>query len=200
MIRKASAAERSQVVDVVTAAFAEDPAWAFLFADEYARLAPQFAGTLFDLRIYWGTVWVSDDLATVAMWDGPSAGNEPQQLAKEIWGRYVATAGEPAHERLIAYKEALAVASPPDPYWYLGVLATSPSRQREGLASAVLAPALERADADGVPCCLETSRQTNRLFYERRGFVEATDVALADGPPTWWLRRPPGTIMRPSAR
>jgi GNAT superfamily N-acetyltransferase len=93
--------------------------------------------------------------------------------------------------RLGEYERAVDAARTGPPHWYLGVLATRPDRQRQGLASAVLAPVLERADADGIDCCLETSTTTNRAFYGRRGFTQATAVHIASGPPTWWLRRTP---------
>jgi GNAT superfamily N-acetyltransferase len=183
------------VVATVTSAFADDPAWAFLLNDDYERLAPEFAGALFDLRVVSANVWVSDDLATVAMWDSPGAGDHHRQRAGEVWTRYRAVADDETHERLVAYNEALAAASPAEPYWYLGVLATQPARQREGLATAVLAPVLDEADRNGIACCLETSTEDNRRFYERRGFVESTDVVLPAGPRTWWLRRPPAVSI-----
>jgi GNAT superfamily N-acetyltransferase len=191
VIRRVSSVERPEVITTVTAAFLEDPAWGFLMNDEYERLAPQFVGALFDLRVLGGNVWVSDDLATVAMWDSPRGGDDQPQRAEKIWARYRTVAGEQAYERLVAYQDALAAASPADPYWYLGVLATDPARQGEGLATAVLMPVLDEADRGGMACCLETSTEANRRFYERRGFIEPTEVVLPAGPPTWWLRRPP---------
>jgi GNAT superfamily N-acetyltransferase len=190
VIRRVLPVERGEVIATVTAAFAEDPAWAFLMGDEYERLAPEFVGALFDLRAPGGNVWVSDDLATVAMWESPS-GDDDEQRMKKAWARYVSLAGEEAHERLVAYKTALAAVCPADRYWYLGVLATHPARQGEGLATAVLTPVLGEADRDGTACCLETSTEANRRFYERRGFLESTEVVIPAGPPTWWLRRAP---------
>jgi GNAT superfamily N-acetyltransferase len=175
----------------VTAAFLGDPAWGFLMDDDYARLAPEFAGVLFDLRVAHGNVWVSEDLASVAMWESPNGGDDPPQRTEEVWARYSVLAGERARERLLAYRDAVAVAASADPHWYLGVLATHPGRRGEGLASALLAPVLEEADRTGIACCLETSTEANRRFYARRGFTEATDVVLPDGPRTWWMRRPP---------
>ena len=198
-IRRASPAERAAVLTTVTAAFIEDPAWRFITNHEYERLAPHFAGALFDLRAVSGNVWVSDDLATVAMWDGPHRVNEQARAAERIWADYRAAAGNRAYERLVAYKNAVAAAEPPDSYWYLGVLATDPARRREGLASAVLAPVLHEADRDGIACCLETSTPVNRRFYERRGFIEPTKVVLQGGPPTWWLRRPPRLVRETTA-
>jgi GNAT superfamily N-acetyltransferase len=188
-IRRASPRERREVVATVTAAFATDPAWRFITNDEYGRLAHHFAQALFELRVRRGNVWISDDAMTVAMWDGPDH-DAPAREVEQVWARYVAIAGEGAHARLVAYREAVAAAFPPQPVWYLGVLATHPAHQRTGLASAVLAPVMREADEAGIACCLETSTEDNRRFYERRGFTEATEAVLPGGPRTWLLRRP----------
>jgi GNAT superfamily N-acetyltransferase len=97
---------------------------------------------------------------------------------------------------LTRYNDAVAVVSPAEPYWYLGVLATDPERRREGLATALLIPTFGDADRLGIACCLETSTAGNCRFYERRSFTQATEVVLPGGPPTWWLRRAP-TSMAP---
>lgn len=179
------------MVATVVAAFAEDPAWAFIFGEEYARLAPHFAGALFDVRVASRHVWVTDDLAAVAMWDSPDRSDVVPGHAESVWTRYRTIAGEDAYERVAIYNEAVAGASSAEPHWYLGVLATRPQRQREGLATAVLAPVLDEADRHGLSCCLETSTEGNRRFYERRGFTQATDIVLPGGPATWWLCRAP---------
>jgi GNAT superfamily N-acetyltransferase len=189
-VRQAHRADRAAVVASVAAAFAHDPAWSFLLEPDYDRLAPLFAGTLFDLRVDEGNVWITGDAAAVAMWDPPVTGPGPSSPSDELWGPFRVQAGESAWLRLAEYERALDAARPSTPYWYLGVLATRPDRQRGGLASSVIAPILEKADGDGIACCLETSTLGNKGFYGRRGFTEATDVHIAAGPPTWWLRRP----------
>ncbi len=188
-IRQASPDDRSGVVASVAAAFAEDPGWAFILGEEYERLAALFVGALFDVRVAAQSVWVSDEVAAVAMWDFPAEGEAAPGYADSVWAGYRTTAGAEAGERLARYGDAVAAASPAEPYWYLGVLATDPQRQREGLASALLRPILDEADRLGMACCLETSTAENRRFYERRGFTQATEVVLPGGPPTWWLRR-----------
>jgi GNAT superfamily N-acetyltransferase len=195
VIRRALPGERSAVAATVAAAFADDPAWAFIFGEEYGRLAVHFAAALFDLRVASQNVWVTDDLAAVAMWDPPE-GDGARGYGESIWARYRAIAGEDALRRLANYNDAVATVSPPEPCWYLGVLATHPERQREGLATAVLTPILREADRLGIACCLETSTAANRRFYERRGFTQATAIALPGGPPTWWLRRAPSDRPR----
>ena len=194
IVRRAVPSERSAVAAMVAAAFASDPAWTFIFAGDYERLAEPFAMALFDVRVNSHDVWVTDDLAAVAMWDSPAKRGESQHYAEEVWGRYRATSGAEAYRRLTAYNDAvMTVATAAGEYWYLGVLATHPERRREGLASAVLAPVLEEADRNGIVCCLETSTEENRRFYERRGFTPASDVLVPGGPSTWWLRRAPSS-------
>jgi len=196
MIRQAQPQDRSGVVTTVAAAFAEDPGWAFILGEEYWRLVAHFVGATFDVGIATQNMWVTDDLAAVAMWDSPGKSDAAPGYAESVWARYRAIAGEDAFDRLTSYKDAVAAAYPAEPYWYLGVLATHPERQREGLATAVLAPILDEADRLGIACCLETSTAGNRRFYERRGFTQATEIILPGGPATWWLRRAPTQMAR----
>jgi len=196
-IRQAVPEDQGAVAQTVTAAFAADPAWAFIVGDRYERLALHFASALFDVRVRSQNVWVSDGLTAVAMWDAPVRPDRstPSEHARRTWARYRELAGEDAFARLTRYNEAVAAASPTERYWYLGVLATHPDHRRKGLATAVLRPMLERADGSGADCCLETSTAENRRFYERRGFTQARDVRLAGGPMTWWLTRPPQSAV-----
>jgi GNAT superfamily N-acetyltransferase len=188
-VRRALPGDRAAVIATVVAAFAEDPGWRFLLNGEHNRVAPLFAGALFDLRCPRQSVWVTDDLLAVAMWDRPAEDGAQSLPVDAIWDRYTAQAGPEVHERLIAYNQAVGAASTPSPYSYLGVLATHPEQRGKGLASTVLQPEIALADEAAIDCCLETSTEANRRFYEKRGFTEAVTVEVLGGPPTWWLRR-----------
>lgn len=196
MIRPATPADRDAVIQTVTEAFDGDPAWSYLLGEQYSRQAPLFAAVLFDVRVDSGTVWVNDELTTVAMWESPDRGDYTTARARQLSADFKTAIDAATRARLASYNAVLAAVAPPDPHWYLGVLATTPDKQESGLATTVLAPVLQAADSQGLPCCLETSTGRNRAFYERRGFVEATDVDLGEGPPTWWLRRAPATPDR----
>jgi predicted N-acetyltransferase YhbS len=72
----------------------------------------------------------------------------------------------------------------------MGVL---PARQRQGLGSAVLQPALDALDVAGETACLETSTIGNVAFYGSLGFTVRAHVADLPGgaPETWVLWREP---------
>ncbi len=77
------------------------------------------------------------------------------------------------------------------PHFHLAVLGTEPSRQGEGIGSALLAPVLELCDRDHVPAYLESSRESNIAFYARHGFRVTGEIELPKGPPVWPMWRPP---------
>ena len=56
-----------------------------------------------------------------------------------------------------------------------------------------MAPVLKRADRDGIPAYLESTKERNVGFYERRGFrVTGTITPAPDGPTMWCMWREPG--------
>jgi ribosomal protein S18 acetylase RimI-like enzyme len=80
----------------------------------------------------------------------------------------------------------------PDTYWYLWVLGVDPAHQGRGIGGRLMRPVLERADASGTVCYLETEAERNLVFYQRHGFRvvdQATVTRL--GVRTWALRREP---------
>ncbi len=78
----------------------------------------------------------------------------------------------------------------PEPHWYLTVWGVDPSRQGEGLGTALVREGLHRVDAVGARAYLETETEGNVRFYERLGFavVEEIEVTPADLP-MWLMRR-----------
>ncbi|MDO8616135.1 MAG: GNAT family N-acetyltransferase [Dehalococcoidia bacterium] len=80
----------------------------------------------------------------------------------------------------------------PGPHWYLAALGVDPPRQGRGLGSALIQPVLRRADAERLPCYLETGREINVTFYGKHGFeVVRTGNAPMGGPRYWTMRREP---------
>jgi GNAT superfamily N-acetyltransferase len=85
-------------------------------------------------------------------------------------------------------------AHPKHEHWYLSLLAVDPELQGKGVGGALLAPLLERADAEGLPVYLETQKASNVAWYGRHGFalVETLTLPKVAGAPTMWtLQREP---------
>ena len=93
----------------------------------------------------------------------------------------VMTCIEPLHKRDV-----------PAAHWYLMSLGVDPPRQGQGVGGRLIQPILARADAERLPCYLETMKERNLPFYRRHGFeVVVEDVIPKGGPRFWTMRRDP---------
>ena len=92
----------------------------------------------------------------------------------------------------MALSASMAEHNPPEPHWYLNLLATHPDWQRQGLGAMLIAPIGEVCRHDGLPLYLETETVANVAYYSHLGFrVDSEwDVPL-DGPHLWGMRRDP---------
>jgi ribosomal protein S18 acetylase RimI-like enzyme len=77
-------------------------------------------------------------------------------------------------------------------HWYLLLLGVDPSRQGQGIGACLMEPVLARADAEGLPCYLESFNARNLPFYERHGFQVVVEDDLPNGGPHFWtMKREP---------
>ena len=77
-------------------------------------------------------------------------------------------------------------------HWYLFILGVDPPRQGQGVGGTLLAPTLERADRERLPCYLETMKERNVAFYRKHGFEVVVEDDLPNGAPRFWtMRREP---------
>jgi hypothetical protein len=189
VVRRALPSERSAVAAMVAAAFSADPAWTFIFGSEYERLAQHFAAALFDVRVNSSTVWVTDDLAAVAMWDSPGKSAESPEYAEEVWKRYRATSGAEAYLRLLAYNDAvMAVAATAAGDYWCERCARTGSRGGRSPADRLLPGDLDR----GEPALLRTPRLhagKRCAGAGRTGHVVAAQGSGAVLSPLQWLAR-----------
>ena len=80
----------------------------------------------------------------------------------------------------------------PSDHWYLAVLGVDPPRQGQGVGGSLIQPILSRADADGLPCYLETEKAINVTFYRKHGFEVVVEGDIPKGGPHFWtMRREP---------
>jgi ribosomal protein S18 acetylase RimI-like enzyme len=76
-------------------------------------------------------------------------------------------------------------------HWYLWFLGVARERQGRGLGSILLRALSARANADGVPCYLETDKPTSVKLYERHAYrVESEGPLPPLGFQLWYMKRP----------
>ena len=94
-----------------------------------------------------------------------------------------------AMARIEAYDDRVHAAITAEPHWYLGVLASHPSRRGEGLARLVAEPGLASAATDGAPAVLETTNAANVAMYERSGWSVTGTLTDVIGLTVWLMTR-----------
>lgn len=150
--------------------------WAFPFPDRLQRMRRSF---LLDVQLgmEWNSVWVTDDVASVAIWSPPVRSAIDATTIAEVQAAQAALVDV---ERVTAAHIQTQPYHPDEPCWYLGTMGTLPDRRGAGLASALMRPVLDECDRASVLACLETSSDDNVRFYERLGFVEVVRLHTSD--------------------
>lgn len=191
MIREATANDVEGATGTLTAAFADYPFTRHTIgADDHEGRLREFQRLfLAEVGLPHGRVWVSDDLAAVAVWSTPDGGAGPTME------RLLPRMAELAGDRADAYASAEATMQPHrprKPAWFLGTIGVLPSMQGRGLGRAVMEPGLAAAESAGLPAFLETSTEANVRVYEALGFEVTAEYDLPDGGPRTWamLRQP----------
>jgi len=186
---------------ILARAFQLDPPMIYMVPDgaERARLLPPFMKTFVTYASMFGEPFTTfEKPEAVALWrpledltETPERDRQagidqiPAILGAENFGRlmHIASLADRFHER-----------TAPGKHLYLQFLGVEPSRQGQGLGSAVIRPMLERADAEGLRCYLETFQPKNVPLYQKHGFkISIEEVEPNSGVRGWgFIREPRG--------
>jgi GNAT superfamily N-acetyltransferase len=132
----------------------------------------------------------------VAVWLPPHTNEQATQSASDEMERRF---GREAYERFtdtFSYFHRIHHEVIASPHWYLELLGVDPHRQGQGIGKALLIPVLQRADAEGLPCYLETFTRRNIPFYESSGFqVAQSGIEPKSMVPFWAMKREPQTTQ-----
>lgn len=187
MIRPATANDTARLVRTISRAFAEDPVMRWLFPDDedYLSNGQALMASLCRRWQHTETQWCTPDGVAVAGWSPPGRPPPPDEV--------VGANGEHPPWRLERFHvlvDKIQSNTPPEPHWYLNVLATHPDWQRQGLGAALMGIVFATADEAGLACYLETETIENVAYYRRHGFEVRSewDVPL-DGPHMWGMLR-----------
>jgi GNAT superfamily N-acetyltransferase len=190
-------AQAETLEGVLTRAFWDDPIMNWFFPDPAKRERPinYFfrVGLRYGMR--WGDVLTTESGEGASVWLPPGATKMTVMRSMRAgFGRLPFVYGIGAFRRLMKVMttiDPLHERDVPEPHWYLFILGVDLPRQGQGIGSALMAPHLAKADADGVPCYLETSLEKDVVFYQRHGFEVVVHDSVRDGPEFWTMKRPP---------
>lgn len=193
------AADLDQTATAMSEAFQDDPLQKYMLPDPAMRVAlsPGLFALILRYGLQFGEVLTNaGPPAGAAIWLKPTewevtperaaaAGLDqlPQAIGAEAAERFLSVLGtlEPYHHKDV-----------PPAHWYLFVLGVAPPAQGRGLGRALMQPVLDRADAAGLPCYLETASAKNVPFYEHLGFQCVVETVEAkSGLRLWTFRRDP---------
>ena len=188
--------QREEAAETLAETFYDDPLLQVLAPDARRRMAVGrwYFQTTVDYGMRWGRVWVDADAAAVAIWLPPGSRFSALRSLRVGMGAFPFRVGLrpmlsivrviPALERLHRLVRG--------PHWFLMAIGTRPSKQGEGLGSAVLTAGTSQADLAGLPCYLETSTQRAVDFYVKHGFKVVGQEDL-NGHTCFGMVRPPAS-------
>jgi ribosomal protein S18 acetylase RimI-like enzyme len=189
--------------DSLARAFHNDPLQSYVLPDETERRMRSPAHFAVGLRygMLFGevlttegkplgaAVWLPPDGWEITPERAAEAGFDdlPNVLGEEATNRFFSVLGslDPYHHRDV-----------PPAHWYVMIVGVSPEARGQGLGRALLEPIMNRADASGLPCYLETAQPDNVAFYEYLGFKKIVEmVEPQSGLRLWTFRRDPPAIV-----
>lgn len=172
-------------------AFLDDPLISWVMPDEATRLDVQrrLYRTMFrDLvRTRYGELLTTHDTVGAAIWMRPGKPKPPASSTARLVATMVRNARQVKIARYAAAMQAIEKRHPRQPHWYLSGIGTDPDFQRQGVATALMRPILDRCDAEGVGAYLETQKERNVPIYEHKGFRVVDELDLPKGGPHLWL-------------
>ncbi len=192
-VRMARRDEVDRLCRMLAETFDDDPVTNFIFPDDRRRakgLQVFFRLQMTRGQLPFGGVYTNEDGSGAAIWAPPG---RPMPTGLAAIGQVLPVAPYvwPTLRTTLAFLTAMEKTHPHEPHWYLATLGTHPTAQGRGVGSSLLAPVLARADAEGMPAYLESSKERNVPFYRRHGFEVVGELTAAGSPTLWRMWREP---------
>lgn len=194
-VRKMATPDLDRVADVMGRAFDDDPVINFMVkqdARRRERLLTFMRAGIRKLTFPYGETWTADGFEGAALWNPPNG--RPHGLMSDLrmLPTLVRVAGLSGVPRVVGAFQVAEAKHPKQPHYYLLGLGVEPDQQGRGIGTQLMAPVLEKADREGLPAYLESSKERNLPLYQRNGFEVVERVEFGKGgPPVWLMWREP---------
>jgi GNAT superfamily N-acetyltransferase len=181
--RVATEADYDAVVATITAAFDDDPLWAWMFPDPRER--PRQQATMFGFYVESSlpndSVLIADDRASAAIvYTQPGEPELSEEIEAKLEPFLTAALGPQAPERLETLERFEAAIPDGTPFYYVSFLGTHPDSRGRGLGMGLLAEVVAQADDEGRPTYLESTNPDNNVRYQRLGFEPRSEFTTPD--------------------
>ena len=182
---------------VLGRAFFDDPVMMWMQPDDKrrARALPRMFGAM--VRHHFlagGGVHVArrvGEVGAAALWDPPGRWQQTPSEELRMMPRLLLALGRRAG-RGMSIAELMKRNHPEEPHWYLAVLGSDPQVRGMGFGRELMQARLDLCDAEGAPCYLESTKESNVPYYMRFGFDVTGELTIPGGGPTMWqMWRPP---------
>jgi len=191
-VRTATWADAEPLSAMLARAFHDDPLTSHLIPDLAARetALPRMFKLLFKLGLPYRACYVTEGCEAATLWRPPDGWHVT------IW-QYIANAPEllgifgGGVLKVMNTMDRVEKVHPKSPHWYLQTIGTDPAMQGKGYGSLIMRDQLARADAAGLPCYLESSKDSNIPIYKSFGFDVTGEIKIPDGPTLWPMWRKP---------
>ena len=182
---------------VLASAFMNDPLEVYVFPDQQERTqrSPAQFATLVRHSVLFGEVLSIAGMIGVSAWLPPGKVVTFEDASRAGFPQLPSLMGKAAFERLgrvLDYLSDVHQKGLPTEHWYLSIIGVHPVQRGRGYGGSLLAPIMQRADAAGIPICLDTAQPKVRPLYERLGFRVAVEtVDPTSGVQFWTYQRDP---------
>ncbi|WP_428682103.1 GNAT family N-acetyltransferase [Sphingopyxis sp.] len=191
-ITKAEPGELPAVMETLAQAFQTDPAlsWILPDPDRRARALRSLFRVLVPADARAGVVLRSDADVAASLWRAPGqAGSGTLEFLRTVLP-LIATFGN-ALPRGLKVQGGIDAHRPRGRFWYLHYVGVRTAHQGKGHGGRIIRAQTAVADAEGLPCWLETATPENVPLYERLGFATEVEWNVPGGGPHFWgMMRP----------
>lgn len=190
----AGGADHPELIETLAQAFQTDPALSWILPDaaHRARALRGLFRTLVPADARAGVALRAPADEAAALWRAPGQAHGGTLEFLRTMIPLVATFGT-ALPRGLKAQAGIDAHRPKGRFWYLHYVGVRPGHQGKGHGGRIIRAQTAVADAEGLPCWLETATPENVPLYERLGFLTQVEWDVPGGGPHFW------GMMRPAA-
>ena len=186
-ILTATADDQRELVATLQAAFQNDPALGWILPDpaHRARALHSLFSVLVPADMRAGTALRSAGGEAAALWRAPGNAHSGTGEFLRTLFPLLFTFGR-ALPRGLKVQNGIDAHRPRGRFWYLHYVGVHPDHQGKGHGGRIIRTQTALADAQNLPCWLETATAQNVGLYQRLGFETQVEWDVPSGGPHFW--------------